>query len=248
MTPPDPGRRDRLLSDLMERARADPAVIGAALTGSLAAGTADPWSDIDLVLGTAGPHEAVLADWTDLLTGRYAAVHHWDLPLSRPGAVRVFLLPGGPEVDLTVVPGEEFGARGPQWRTLFGRDHALEPFAEPDPDTLIGLAWHHALHARTCVERGRIWQAVHWIGALRTQAIALACRNRGLPAAHAKGAHLLPPEVLGPLAASLPADTSREGLLQPLAALADLLIAEIAAADPGLARRLASELARAAKP
>ncbi|MGW9346722.1 nucleotidyltransferase domain-containing protein [Nocardiopsis flavescens] len=241
-------RRDRVLADLLEHARADPAVTGAALTGSLADGGADPWSDIDLVVGAAGPHEAVLADLTELLTGRHAAVHHWDLPVARPGTVRVFLLPGGPEVDLTVVPEEGFGALGPQWRTLFGEGRALPPFPDPDPDTLIGLSWHHALHARTCVERGRTWQAVHWIGELRARVLTLACAARGLPSSHARGAHLLPPPTLDALAATLPADTSRQALVRSLAALTDLLRAEIAAVDPALARRLAPELARAASP
>jgi len=104
----------------------------------------------------------------------------------------LFLLPGWLEIDLTFAPEAEFGPRGPQWQTIFGQTHPLEPFAAPDPDTLAGLAWHHALHARVSIERGRWWQAEHWIRAMRDHVITLACLRLGYPADRAKNAHLLP--------------------------------------------------------
>ncbi|MGX9888605.1 hypothetical protein [Streptomyces sp. NPDC002276] len=69
---------------------------------------------------------------------------------------------------------EEFGARGPRWRTVFGTPHAQPPFAPPDRNTLIGFAWHRAL---------------------RDQLIALACLRLDLPTTYSKGAHLRPDEV-----------------------------------------------------
>ena len=47
-------------------------------------------------------------------------------------------------------------------------------------DELFGLGVHHALRARFSIERGRWWQAEHWIGSVREQAFLLACRRRGL--------------------------------------------------------------------
>ncbi|MGW7750633.1 hypothetical protein ACWGK6_03510 [Streptomyces violaceusniger] len=79
----------------------------------------------------------------------------------------MFLLPGWLEVDITFCPEGEFGARGPQWRTIFGEERTLDPFPQADRDTLTGLAWHHALHAHICIRRGRGWQAEYWISALR---------------------------------------------------------------------------------
>ncbi len=35
-------------------------------------------------------------------------------------------------------------------------------------------AWHHALHARASIGRGRLWQAEYWIGAVRDLVLALA--------------------------------------------------------------------------
>ena len=75
-----------------------------------------------------------------------------------------------------------------------GRDRpgaGLVRFGRP----AAGRVWHHALHARACIERGRHWQAAApWISALRDQVLTLAClRPSGYPASYAGGAHLLPP-------------------------------------------------------
>src|SRR5262249_4933144 len=54
----------------------------------------------------------------------------------------------------------------------------------------------YALHARACIERGRVWQAEHYVGAVRDHALSLACLQRGLPAVQARGYDDLPPEIL----------------------------------------------------
>ena len=158
--------RDRVREQLLARAEADSAVVGAAFTGSHATGDGDRWSDTDLVLAIRGELTPVLNGWTRWLYRELGAQHHWDLPVGR-GIVRVFLLPGLLEVDLTFAPQADFGPRGPQWRTIFGQPQPGEPFPALDRDTLTGLAWHHALHARISIERGRWWQAEHWISAGR---------------------------------------------------------------------------------
>lgn len=90
------------------------------------------------------------------------------------------------------VPEDDFGPRGAQWQTIFGQPRQLEPFAAPDHNTLAGLVWHHALHTRACIGRGRWVQAEYWISAIRDHAITLACSRLGYLAEHAKGTHLLP--------------------------------------------------------
>ncbi|HEX7993587.1 MAG TPA: bifunctional nuclease domain-containing protein [Streptosporangiaceae bacterium] len=52
--------RDLLMQRLLDLARADPAIAGAAVTGSLASGSGDRWSDIDLALGVSRPVAAAL--------------------------------------------------------------------------------------------------------------------------------------------------------------------------------------------
>jgi hypothetical protein len=237
--------RERLRERLVARAEADGAVVGAAFTGSYAVGTGDRWSDTDLVLAVRGDLGAVVADWTGWLYGELGALHHWDLPVPA-GTVRVFLLPGWLEADVTFAPEAEFGPRGPNWSLLFGTSQTIRPFRDPDPDTLTGLLWHHALHARVCLERGRLWQAEHWIAAMREHILTLACLRLGLPTAHAKGAHLLPDDVTGPLAATLVRTLTAPELQRSLRAALTAADAELARTDPVTAARLEPLLAELA--
>ena len=230
--------RDRVLDRLLQLAEADESVTGAALAGSQAVGAGDQWSDIDLVLAVRDSPVEVCERWTEhLYNDGFGALHHWDLPAGAK-AIRVFLLADELEVDLTFTPEPEFGARGPQWRTLFGSPRTLEPFPDPEPRTLIGHAWHHALHARTCIARGRAWQAEHWISALRDQVVALACLRLGHPAFYAKGAHLLPRDVTDQLEPALVRSLDEAELRRALAAAVGALAAEIERSDAGLAARL----------
>ncbi|MFE3030758.1 hypothetical protein ACFXKY_03835 [Streptomyces canus] len=239
------GERDRLRERLLARAEADANVVGAAFTGSHAVGEGDRWSDTDLVLAVRGELVPTLERWTGWLYDDLGARHHWDL---RVGAavIRVFLLPGWLEIDLTFAPEAEFGPRGPQWRTVFGRPRSLEPFPPPDGDTLVGLLWHHALHARVCLERGRYWQAEHWISALRDHVITLACLRLGHPAAHAKGAHLLPDDLSTALESTLIRSLTVVELHRALGATIDVVTAELERSRPELALRLAPMLAELA--
>ncbi len=76
------GARDRLLETALRFFRRDPAVIGVFLGGSLAAGTADTWSDIDLrVVVTPGR-------WADYVARRR------EIPAQWPGFLFNEWLPG----------------------------------------------------------------------------------------------------------------------------------------------------------
>lgn len=141
--------RDRVRARLLELAEADRAVVAVAITGSHAIGEGDRWSDIDLAFAVDGELAEVLGRWTELLGGEFGALHHWDLPFGS-AIYRVFLLPGGLEVDLAFTPAAEFGPRGPAWRTVSGATVRPRPSAPPRRDDLVGLGWHHVLHAPTC--------------------------------------------------------------------------------------------------
>jgi hypothetical protein len=54
----------------------------------------------------------------------------------------------------------------------------------------------YGLHARACIERGRVWQAEHYVGAVRDHALSLACLRRDLPAVQARGYDDLPADTL----------------------------------------------------
>lgn len=233
---------DRVREGLVSWAEEDPDVSGAALTGSLATGQSDRWSDLDLVLGLIGSPPAAARRWTDRIDAEFGLLHHWDLPTSDARIIRVHLLAGGVEADISFVPEEVFGARGEQWRLLLGTGRTLDPFPEPDVETLVGLAWHHVRHARVCIERGRLLQAEYWLGAVRSQILALACLRSGLPTNYAKGAHLLPEELTTALEAGLVRALHSEELRRALAVLVPVLIAELRKSAPETVPRLQSTL------
>ena len=229
--------RDSVRERLLELAEADPRVEAAAITGSYAARESDDWSDIDLAFGICGDLPPALEAWTKLVYRQFAALHHWDLPFAS-SIYRVFLLPNWLEVDIAFTPIADFGPRGPRWRTVFGESRAPTSSLPPRRDDLVGLGWHHVLHARACIERGRPWQAEWLINGVREHILALACLRLGYPTAYAKGADLLPVELAAPLESTLVRSLDAAELRRALAAAAAALTAELERSDSALAGRL----------
>ncbi|MEU8209532.1 nucleotidyltransferase domain-containing protein [Micromonospora sp. NPDC049044] len=229
--------RDLIRERLLRLANQDPAIVAAAITGSHATGQEDRWSDIDLAFAVSDPLDTVMRRWTQVMYQEFAAVHHWDLTAGA-AIYRVFLLPHCLEVDLAFSPQAAFGPQGPSWRLVFGQSTPSPAGTPSGHDDIVGLAWHHALHARISIERGRYWQAEHWISAMRTQTIALACRRLGYPSSYAKGAHLLPADITGALETTLVRATEEVEVRRALVAAAAALADELTRTDPALADRL----------
>ena len=155
-----PEHRERLREKLVWAARADDRITGAALTGSAALGAEDSWSDIDLALGLAADADLsdVMADWTEVMYRDHGAVHHLDIA-PRATVYRVFLLASTLQVDLAFSPATEFGAIAPTFRLIFGTPAEQPPSVPPGAAELVGMGWLYALHARSSIARGRVWQA-----------------------------------------------------------------------------------------
>ena len=188
--------RDRIRDRVLAMARADARIVGGAVVGSMSIGPGDEWSDLDLTFGLApgvAPRQ-ILDGWTPVLAAELGAVHLVDVPF-RTSLYRVFLMPGRLQVDLSFTPGEDFGATSPRFRLLFGRAIEKPHVAPPAPRDLFGLGVLYALHARTCLARGRLWQAEYMVRTVRDHALELACVARGLPAREGRGLDDLPPEV-----------------------------------------------------
>jgi hypothetical protein len=198
--------RDRLL----RLAEEDERVVAGAAVGSLAVDGGDRFSDLDLTFSIADhvPVAAVLHDWTRTLIDALAAVHLADLARG-PTTYRVFLLPDALQVDLSLTLAAQFRPAGPRFRLLFGETAAGESEGPqpavagalfiPTPAVagdLFGWGVIYALHARACIERGRVWQAEHYVGAVRDHALALACLRHELPAVQARGYDDLSAETL----------------------------------------------------
>lgn len=221
--------RDQLRRDLVDAAETDPRVIGAALTGSAAVGKEDRWSDIDLALSVDRELDAAVADWTALMYAR-GAVSHLDV---RSGAVlfRVFLMHSTLQVDIAFWPSSEFGATGPTFRLLFGESTTLPQSVQPERSHLIGLAWLYALHARSSIARGRVWQALYMINAMRDQVMALHCVKEGVNAVQGRGLDDL--RDAGAFAGTLVLSSHPDELRRAFHVLTGLLLNEID--EPALA-------------
>jgi hypothetical protein len=215
-------QRDALRARMLQLAEEDERVVAGAAVGSLAVGSGDRFSDLDLTFGIAEgvPVANVLDDWTRTLAKELEAVQLADLEAG-PTIYRVFLLPDALQFDLSMTPAAEFRPAGPKFQLLFGETAPEEPVVRsrppgglfiPTPSVagdIFGWGVIYALHARSCIERGRVWQAEHYVDAVRDHALSLACLNRGLPAVQARGYDELPPETLAGF------DRTHVGLVEP---------------------------------
>jgi hypothetical protein len=237
-----PQERAQLRTELLDRAVRDTRIPSAAITGSAAGGSEDQWSDIDLAfaVGDASQTEAVLADWSSHMYGRYQAAHHVDV---RAGSwiYRVFLLPNTLQVDLAFVPAADFRAMAATFQLVFGS--ANEPRSFPAAAVeVIGMGWLYALHARSCIVRGECWRAEYMISGLRDHVLALACLRCGLPVAHGRGMDRLPADVTTALEGALVRDLNTADLLRAFGVAIDGLLAEVRLADASLSARLEAPL------
>ena len=119
----------------------------------------------------------------------------------------MFLLPDALQLDLSMTPAADFRPAGPRFRLLFGEtaaDRSETPpvagdlfIATPQvAGAIFGWGIIYVLHARTCIERGRSWQAEHYVGTVRDHALSLACLREGMPAGQARGYDDLSAETL----------------------------------------------------
>src|SRR6266446_2246043 len=185
---------------MLQLADEDERVVAGAAVGSLADGSGDRFSDLDLTFGIVDgvPVAQVLDAWRRTLSEELDAAQLADLTAG-PTTYRVFLLPEALQFDLSMTPATEFCPAGPRFQLLFGETAADESEARrlppgglfiPTPAVagdIFGWGVIYALHARACIERGRVWQAEHYVGAVRDHALSLACLDRGLPAVQARG-------------------------------------------------------------
>lgn len=219
------GDRDRVRDRVLELAAADARVVAGSVVGSLAYHEGDRWSDLDLTFSVVNglPVLDVLNDWTSILIAEFDAVHLFDLP-SGASLYRVFLLPGCLQFDLSFTPAAEFGARGPNFRLLFGSAVEKPYIPPPSAPELVGYAVHHALRARFCIERGRFWQAEYWVSGVRDYGLSLACLRRDLPARNGRGFDDLPADVHAAFANAFARSLEPDELLRALkGAIAGLL-------------------------
>lgn len=217
-------QRDALREYVLYLANEDERVVAGAAVGSLALGGGDPYSDLDLTFAVSDevPVVDVLDDWTRRLGNERDAIHLVDL--ERGATIyRVLLFSDALQFDLSMTPAAQFRPGGPRFRLLFGETGEPKSPVPPDPQDLFGWGVIYALHTRACIERGRFWQAEHYVGAIRDHALALACLREGVIAVQARGYDELSEETLRQFETThvgmLERDTLRSALDICLAAL-----------------------------
>jgi len=247
-------QRDALRDRVLQLAEKDRRVVAGAVVGSLALG-GDRYSDLDLTFGV-GDHARVadvLDDWTRTLSDELDAVRLADLERG-PTIYRVFLLPDALQFDLSLTPAAQFRPAGPRFRLLFGEIAAGEPNLPtpvgglfiPTPaiaEDIFGWGVIYALHARACIERRRLWQAEHYVGAMRDHALSLACLREGAVAVQARGYDDLSAETLAQFENTHVGATETEALRVALAAAVLALMREGAEARLPHAETVAQRLA-----
>jgi hypothetical protein len=238
--------RDALREHVLQLADKDERAVAGAAVGSLAVdGGGDRFSDLDLTFGIADdvPVTEVLDDWTRKLVEDKDALQLADLERG-PTSYRVFLLPDALQFDLSMTPAAHFRAAGPRFRLLFG-ETAGDPRTPTPPlaHDLFGWGVIYALHSRSCIERGRVWQAEHYVGAVRDHALALACLREGAPAVQARGYDDLSAETIARFADTHVVSVEPEALRPALAASARALMHEGAQARLPHAETVAHRLA-----
>ncbi len=172
---------------------------------------------------------------------QHRALHHVDV---KAGAwiYRVFLLPNTLQVDLAFVAAAEFRGLSPAFQLVFG--DAKEPAYGPTPSSanFIGMGWLYALHARSSIARGKLWQAEYMISGVRDHALALACIRHGLSAAHGRGFDQLPRERTAQFEGSLVQKLDNAELARAFRVAIRGLLSEIQSLDANLAGRLRETL------
>lgn len=234
-----PEERRQLRSDLLAYAKSDSRISAAAITGSAADDREDRWSDIDLAFGVAAGAEVprVLSDWTAHMYQQHRALDHHDV---KAGAwiYRVFFLANTLQVDLAFVPDTEFRALAPTSRLMFGTENEPRYAAPASAAGLVGMGWLYALHARSCIARGKLWQAEYMISGVRDHALALACLRHNLPSVHGRGIDQLPGEVIDQFEGSLIRQLDADELTRAFRFTIQAFLNEVQLVDADLAARL----------
>ena len=249
-------QRDALVERVLRLGREDERVVAGAIVGSLAVDAGDRFSDVDLTFGVAGGAQVanVLDEWTRLLIDELDAAPLVDLQ-RRPTTYRVFLLPDALQLDLSMTPAAQFRPAGPRFRLLFGEtagDDPADPTPVPGnlfistpavPGDIFGCGVIYALHSRACIERGRAWQAEHYVGAVRDYALALACLREEKTAVQARGYDDLSAKTLARSEGAHVGSLEPEALRAALAASVVALTREGSEADIPHAQVVAERLA-----
>ncbi|MGH1549564.1 hypothetical protein ACRAWB_10510 [Leifsonia poae] len=170
-----PERQQEFLDRVLPRIAADDRVTAVALSGSLAHGSPDAFSDVDLVLAIPDEsHAAVMADrlaliaaWTDLVVG-FTGEH-----VGEPRLIVALVGPPLLHVDFTFLPESRFAEVVGGLRLLHGAVDApaaqLPAESAPfDAQWIEDRFWTWIHYGATKLARGELFEALDTLAALRS--------------------------------------------------------------------------------
>jgi predicted nucleotidyltransferase len=227
-----PAHLRQLAEAVVAAAAADPRLFAVIAGGSVATGTSDQYSDLDLVLVcTPESHQECLAD-AKAFAGRLG-------PLlaaftgEHVGEPRLLIALYGPplaHVDLKFVTPDDLRHRVEDGVVLWQRDDTIDrvratseaQWPQPDAQWIEDRFWVWVHYTAVKIARGELFEAVEALGAIRSASIApLATIGRTARPAGVRRLELLVPELLPELRATV-ATVDRDDCTRALNASVDL--------------------------
>lgn len=138
------------------------------------------------------------------------------------------------QVDIAFAPQEHFGARAPTFKLVFGESGGATQVKPTNFEVYAGWCWLYALHIRSSIKRGKVWQAEYFVGAMRNHLISLVCRRYKLPEKEGRGVDGLPREELLNLEPTLIKSVDLSELQRAFGELTKLYLNEVGRIDKGL--------------
>jgi predicted nucleotidyltransferase len=185
-----PSLHSRFLDDVLPRIRQDARMAGVAISGSLAAGRPDVYSDVDLIVVVDDEaHDAVMRErlaligsWTSLVAG-FTGEH-----VGEPRLIITLVGPPLLHVDFKFVRASDFAERTEDPEVLWERDGLLadalaqRPPAAPvfDPQWIEDRFWIWVHYGATKLGRGELFETIGFLTYLRETVLGpLAARRVG---------------------------------------------------------------------
>jgi hypothetical protein len=178
----------RFVDELIPRIRTDSRIVGVAAGGSLANGTPDEYSDVDLVLAVED------ADFDEVMAQRQALIASWAPVVAgftgeHVGEPRLIITLVGPpllHVDVKFVRIADAGARVDDLRVLWERDGRLTaalaaaPPAPPQLDLqwIEDRFWVWVHYGATKLARGELFEVVDFLAYLRATVFGPLIQHR----------------------------------------------------------------------
>jgi predicted nucleotidyltransferase len=241
--------RDAIVDRLVALFDDDLRIEAVFLVGSLAAGSDDRWSDIDLEVAVRGSAHELADEWAQQMYAELPVVHHYETTFGT-SVLRGFLLGNLLEVDLSFISATDLSI-WPPVRLLFDRSGVgAKTLAEPaewtseapDYAGASGFAWHDVFHACIAVRRGRLWQALWYLERVRNRTLRLASERHGWYAEFFDYVDDLDPVERDLLLGSLVGELTADRLLAAVEASTEGYLAELRRGAPELADQLTPAL------